>query len=214
MMRLHPLQMKRREDAARGSKEGRKEKKYRMRRRKIFEEAWEQAVWENIVSGGVGQALKALRIEYLNGTQQSNWGRELRWLEKQDPEIVEYYVWIVDEFNKGVEYRDERRQEMTKIVASGAQRQQISWEIDVSIQQEVRNEKGNSEKKITLGKKVQKSKKRQVKRREEGSKRIVTRRDGLVWILPQEVPEDNTCRNEQKRRELTKRWEAPPLGPE
>ena len=53
-----------------------------MRRRKIFEEEWEQAVWENVVSGGVKQALKVSRIDYLNGTQQRNWGRELRWLEK------------------------------------------------------------------------------------------------------------------------------------
>jgi len=44
---------------------------------------------------------------------------------------------------------------MTKMVASGAQRKQISWEIDVSIQQGVQNEKGN-ENKITLSKKVKK----------------------------------------------------------
>ena len=101
---------------------------------------------------------------------------------------------------------------MTKIVASGAQRQQIFWEIDVSIQQEVSNEQGN-EKKITLGKKRKKGKKRQAKMREAGSKRIVTRRDGLVWIIPLEVPEDITWRREKSRRELLRRWEAPPLGP-
>jgi len=47
-MSLNPQQMKRRENAERGSKEGRKRKKHMMRRRKIFEEAWEEAVWKNL----------------------------------------------------------------------------------------------------------------------------------------------------------------------
>ena len=62
---------------------GRKEERNRIRRRKIFEGSWEQAVLENVVSGGVRQALKVLRSAYMKGTQQSNWGRELRWLEEQ-----------------------------------------------------------------------------------------------------------------------------------
>ena len=126
---------------------------------------------------------------------------------------MEYYVWIVDKLNKGTEYIDKQRQDMTKIVASGAQRQQISLEIDLSIQQEVRNEKGNSEKKITSGNKTQTIKKRQLKRREKGSKSIFRRRYGLVWMLPQEVPEKNAWRKEQRKRESMKRWEVPPLGP-
>ena len=36
MVSLYPLQKKRREDAVRGSKEGRKEKKHRMRKRKYL----------------------------------------------------------------------------------------------------------------------------------------------------------------------------------
>ena len=88
----------------------------------------------------------------------------------------------MEEFNKRVVESEEQRQELTKIVARGAQRQKISWEIDVSIQQEARNEKKNS-KTFTLGKRFQQSKKRKVKRREEGSRRIVTRGDGLVLIL-------------------------------
>jgi len=75
----------------------------------------------------------------------------------------------------------------------------------------VRNEQGN-EKKITLGKKRKNGKKRQVKMIDEGSKRIVTRRDGRVWIIPLEVPEDITWRRDTSRRELLRRWEAPHLG--
>ena len=37
------------------------------------------------MSGGVKKALKVLRIDYFKVTPQSSWGRELRWLEKQDP---------------------------------------------------------------------------------------------------------------------------------
>jgi len=52
-----------------------------------------------------------------------------------------------------------------------------------------------------------------VKLREAGSKRIVTSKDGIVWILPQEEPEDIAWRKEQRRQELLKRWDAPHLGP-
>lgn len=191
---------------------GRKVKKHRISKKKIFKGAWEQAVLENVVSGGVMQVILVLRGAYMKGTKQSDWGRELRWLEDQQLKIVEYYVWSVEEYKKRVEHREEKIQELTKIVARGAQRQKISWEIDVIIHQEVINEKGNS-KTFTLGNRLQESKKRKVKRREEGPRRIVTRGDGLVWIVQQEVPDDITWRKEKRRRELMERREAPPLGP-
>ena len=86
------------------------------------------------MSGGFRQALKVLESAYMKGTQKSEWSRELIWAEEQLPEIVEYYVWIVEEFNKRLDYREEQIQELTKIVVRGAQKQKISWDIDVSIQ--------------------------------------------------------------------------------
>jgi len=59
------------------------------------------------------QALKALKVDYLKGTQKSNWGRERRLLDKKDPEIDDYHVWIVVKWNRRVRFRDEQRQEMT-----------------------------------------------------------------------------------------------------
>ena len=81
-----------------------------------------------------------------------------------------------------MEHREKKIIERTKILARSAQQQKISWQIDVSIHQEVRNKKGNSET-FTLGNRLQEGKKKKVPRREEGSRRIVTRGDGLVLIL-------------------------------
>ena len=41
-----------REDAVRGNKEGRKVRKQRISRRKLYEEAWEKVVRENVMRGG------------------------------------------------------------------------------------------------------------------------------------------------------------------
>ena len=91
-------------------------------------------------------------------------------------------------------------------------KKKISWEIDVSLQQGVKHERGDVEA-FTLDKKEQRGKNRKVKRRKEGYRRIITRGDGLVWVLPYEVLEEYTWRKEQQRREIMRRWEAPPLGP-
>ena len=47
----------------------------------------------------------------------------------------------------------------------------------------------------------------------EGKRKLVMRNDGLVWMPPQEVPEEVTWRREQRRRKLMARWESPPPGP-
>ena len=62
------MQKKRREEAKKGRKVGRKAKMQRMKRRKTFEEACKWVVWENLVSEGVRQALKVLRNSYMKGT--------------------------------------------------------------------------------------------------------------------------------------------------
>ena len=82
MVRLYPLKKKKREDAVRGNKEGRKVRKQRISRRKLYKEAWRRAVRENVLSRGVNQALQKLGIDYMKGTHQ-NWDRELRLLDKQ-----------------------------------------------------------------------------------------------------------------------------------
>ena len=181
----------RREAAERGRKEGRKAKTQRVKRRKILKEAWERAVWDNFESGGVEQALKELQIGYLEGTRLRNWGREIRWLERHESEREAEYVWMVDHWNTNYEYKEEQRKDVTEIMIGCARKKKISWEIDVSIQKGVKHERGDGEA-FTLGKKEQRGKERKVKRREEGSRRIITRGDGLVWVLPQEVLEENT----------------------
>ena len=47
----------------------------------------------------------------------------------------------------------------------------------------------------------------------DGVKKIITRGEGLIWLLPQESTEELTWRKEQRRRKLLERWEAPPPGP-
>ena len=52
--------------------------------------------------------LQKLEIYYMKDTQLT-WGRELTWLDKQYPDIIEYDVWIVEEINREVENRNEKR---------------------------------------------------------------------------------------------------------
>ena len=163
MVRLYPLKKSKREDAVRGNKEGRKVIKQRISRRKLYEEACRSAVWKNILSRGVNQVLRKLGIDYMKGTHQ-NWGRELRWLDKQCPYVIEYYIGIVEDRNKEVDYINEKRQEIIKIVARGHKRQQISWEINLSIEKE---------KDYEIKSKWRLSKQRQAACCVEGSKKLI-----------------------------------------
>ena len=52
----------------------------------------------------------------------------------QHPHIVEYYDGIVDAYNRMEMSRHNQRQEMIEIVASGAQRRKISWDIRESLE--------------------------------------------------------------------------------
>ena len=47
----------------------------------------------------------------------------------------------------------------------------------------------------------------------DGGKKIITRREVLIWLLPQESTEELTWRQEQRRIKLLERWEAPLPGP-
>lgn len=90
------------------------------------------------------------------------------------------------------------------------QRQKISWEIDTSIEQEKKDTRKYEK---TMGVVSILGKKKWFQRREEGGRKIFMRGDGIVWVLPQQIPELITRRKEKRRKELIKRWEAPPPGP-
>ena len=56
-------------------------------------------------------------------------------------------------------------------------------------------------------------KKRSGQQKLDGSKRVLTRKDGQMWLLPQEVVGELTWRKEQRKRLQMAHWEAPPPGP-
>ena len=49
--------------------------------------------------------------------------------------------------------------------------------------------------------------------RRTGGRRIIVRRDGRLWLLPQDKKEEFTWRRELRRQKLMARWESPPPGP-
>ena len=71
----------------------------RAKKRRILKEAWEHTVCKNFESGDVEHALKVLKISYLVGTWLSNWGREIRWLERHESDRKADYVWMVDNWD-------------------------------------------------------------------------------------------------------------------
>lgn len=219
MVSIFPQQKTRREEAARGRKEERREKKQRMKRRKTLEEECKRAVRKNFVDGGVNKAVQELQNDYLEGTHQSNRDRERRWLKKKIQDIRKYYVWVVEEFNIRIEIRMKQKKEMNKIMASGAQRQQISWKILESLECKEKRE----DHKHKLGDDLHGCGEetgwrrgrgcRSKKQKKEGGKGVSEKADGQMWIFPQEVVEELTCRRERRRRLQLARWESPPPGP-
>ena len=55
--------------------------------------------------------------------------------------------------------------------------------------------------------------KRSGQQKVDGSKIVLTRKDGQMWLLPHEVVGELTWRKDKRRRLQMALWEAPPPGP-
>lgn len=116
---------------------------------------------------------------------------------------------------KQAEYRYRQRQEVRKILEESVSKHKLCRMIDESME----NERSYNQKKSGLGesrrsKEGKKSRKRRSgQQRVEGRNQVIMRRDGQMWLLPQEVSEELTWRREPRRRIQPALWEAPPPGP-
>ena len=117
----------------RRSREKRKASKEKMRRRKVFMEVLGQVICDNVFSKIVNQALKKLKNDHMKDTPQSERYREFRWLGRQWPEVVEYYIFVVEEINRKFKNRIVKGREMMKIVTDQANKVEISEMVNQSM---------------------------------------------------------------------------------
>ena len=120
-----------------------------------------------------------------------------------------------------------RQRELLRVFCKKVDRARLRESIEMSISEETRErakteireylENKRVETRAEEGRKEGRSggrrKRTQLKVRRRGGVKLITRRDGSSWLLPQDKEEELTWRRELRRRKQLARWESPSPGP-